>query len=88
MDWIINKKPTVLVFKKVSPRYIEAIKRGSLLKKVKLEIAVNDEFVDAAIEAISKAAKTGTIGDGKIFVLDLQECVRIRTSEKGNQPIG
>ncbi len=55
---------------------------------MKLEIAVNDEFVEAAIEAISKAAKTGAIGDGKIFVLDLQECVRIRTGEKGNQAIG
>ena len=61
---------------------------GSLLKKVKLEIAVNDEFADVAIEAISKGAKTGAIGDGKIFVLDLQECVRIRTGEKGSEAIG
>jgi len=61
---------------------------GSLLKKVKLEIAVNDEFADVAIEVISKSAKTGAIGDGKIFVLDLQECVRIRTGEKGSEAIG
>ena len=55
---------------------------------MKLEIAVNDEFADVAIEAISKGAKTGAIGDGKIFVLDLQECVRIRTGEKGSEAIG
>ena len=61
---------------------------GSLLRKVKLEIAVNDEFVEAAIEAISKAAGTGQTGDGKIFVRDLQECVRIRTEERGNVAIG
>ncbi len=61
---------------------------GSLLKKVKLELAVNDDFVDATIEAISKGAKTGAIGDGKIFVLNLEECVRIRTGEKGSGAIG
>jgi nitrogen regulatory protein P-II 1 len=51
----------------------------NLLKKVRLEIAVNDEFVDTTIDAIVKGAQTGTIGDGKIFVLDLGRCVRIRT---------
>lgn len=61
---------------------------GSLLRKVKLEIAVNDEFVDATIEAIRTEANSGSIGDGKIFVLDLQECVRIRTGETGNVAIG
>ncbi len=61
---------------------------GSLLKKVKIELAVNDDFVDATIEAISKGAKTGAIGDGKIFVLNLEECVRIRTGEKGTGAIG
>ena len=61
---------------------------GSLLRKVKLEIAVNDEFVEAAIEAITKTACTGQTGDGKIFVLDLQECVRIRTEERGKVAIG
>ena len=61
---------------------------GGMLKKVRLEIAVNDNFVDQAVGSIVKGAKTGAIGDGKIFVLDLKECVRIRTGEKGNQAIG
>lgn len=61
---------------------------GNLLKKVRLEIAVNDNFVEPAIAAIMKGAKTGNIGDGKIFVVDLQDCVRIRTGEKGGPAIG
>ena len=61
---------------------------GGLLKKMRLEIAVNNEFVEATISAISKAAKTGNIGDGKIFVLELAECVRIRTGERGGLAIG
>lgn len=60
----------------------------NLLKKVRLEIGVNDDFVDKAVDAIIEGAKTGNIGDGKIFVLDLGECVRIRTSEKGGVAIG
>ena len=61
---------------------------GNLLKKVRLEVAVNEKFVEPTIKAITKAAKTGKIGDGKIFVLDLMECVRIRTEERGNAAIG
>ena len=61
---------------------------GGLLKKVRLEIAVNEQFVAPTIEAITKAAKTGKIGDGKIFVTDLMECIRIRTGEKGKEAIG
>jgi|SRR6516162_6802228 nitrogen regulatory protein P-II 1 len=62
-----------------------------LLPKLKLEIAVNDAFVDAAVEAIVHSARTGetgAIGDGKIFVLPLEDCVRIRTGEQGTQAIG
>ena len=59
-----------------------------LLKKVRLEVAVNHDFVEQAIEAIVKGARTGEIGDGKIFVLDLAECVRIRTGERGQKAIG
>ena len=59
-----------------------------MLKKVRLEIAVNDKFAEPAIEAIMKAAKTGNIGDGKIFVVDLEECYRIRTGERGTEAIG
>jgi nitrogen regulatory protein P-II 1 len=61
---------------------------GNLLKKVKLEIAVNQEFVASTIEAITGGARTGQIGDGKIFVLSLDEVVRIRTGETGGVAIG
>ena len=60
----------------------------NLLKKVRLEIAVNEEFAEKTVNAIIEGAKTGKIGDGKIFVLDLTECVRIRTGERGNEAIG
>ncbi len=59
----------------------------NLLKKVRLEIAVNEGFVEPTIAAIVKGARTGEIGDGKIFVLPLQECVRIRTGERGGKAI-
>ena len=58
------------------------------LPKVKVEVVLADENVDAVIEAIRNAAQTGRIGDGKIFILDLVECIRIRTGEKGNDAIG
>lgn len=68
--------------------YRGVIHEVNLLKKVKLEIAVSEEFVQPAIDAIVKGAKTGKIGDGKIFVLDLVDCIRIRTEDKGNKAIG
>jgi nitrogen regulatory protein P-II 1 len=61
---------------------------GNLLKKIKLEMAVNDEYVKPAIDAITGGARSGSIGDGKIFVMDLNECIRIRTGETGNEAIG
>jgi nitrogen regulatory protein P-II 1 len=61
---------------------------GSLLRKVKLEIAVNEDFVQPTVEAIIAGAKTGQIGDGKVFILDLPECIRIRTGETGGVAIG
>lgn len=60
----------------------------NLLKKIRLEIAVNEDFVQPTIDAIIKGARTGNIGDGKIFVLDLPQCVRIRTGEEGGDAIG
>jgi nitrogen regulatory protein P-II 2 len=57
------------------------------LPKIKLELAVDDGIVDQAIEAITSAAKTGKIGDGKIFVYDLQHVVRIRTGETGAEAL-
>jgi len=61
---------------------------GSLLKKIKLEIAVNEEYVQPTVDAIVNGARSGSIGDGKIFIIDLPECIRIRTGEKGNTAIG
>ena len=61
---------------------------GRLLKKVKLEIAVNEKYVKTTVDAITQGARTGHIGDGKIFVLDLKECFRIRTGEIGEVAIG
>ena len=60
----------------------------NLLKKVRLEIAVNEDFVERTIESIIKGARSGKIGDGKIFVLDLPECIRIRTGQRGSPAIG
>ncbi len=60
----------------------------TLLKKVRLEIAVNEDFVEPTIAAIVEGARTNTVGDGKIFITDLQECIRIRTGERGNRAIG
>ena len=60
----------------------------NLLKKVRVEIGVNDEFEDITIESIIKGAQTDHIGDGKIFVLDLQKCIRVRTRETGPDAIG
>ena len=57
------------------------------LPKVRIEVAVADDMVDAAIEAISKAANTGKIGDGKIFVSDLEQIIRIRTGETGAEAV-
>ncbi|MFW5800872.1 MAG: P-II family nitrogen regulator [Spirochaeta sp.] len=60
----------------------------NLLKKTRIEIAVNDEFVQPTIDAIIRGARTGEIGDGKILVSDLAECIRIRSGEKGKEAIG
>lgn len=74
--------------KGVDEFYRGAKETGNLLRKIQLEIAVNDNFVDPTIKAIIKGARTGKIGDGKIFVLDLPRCIRIRTGDEGSQAIG
>ena len=71
-----------------SETYRGVITEVNLLKKVRLEIAVNEDFVEHTIEAIKKGARTGKIGDGKIFVLNLPRCIRIRTGEEGKEAIG
>lgn len=68
--------------------YRGQVRAVNLLEKVKIEIAVNDEFVDATVQSIVKAAKSGHIGDGKIFVMPLEQCIRIRTDETGSAAIG
>ena len=60
----------------------------NLLKKIRIEIAVNQDFLDKTVDTIISAARTGKIGDCKVFVLDLAECIRIRTGEKGKDAIG
>lgn len=60
----------------------------NLLKKVRLEIAVNDDFVKPTVDAVIRGARSGNIGDGKIFVVDLPQCIRIRTGEEGGDAIG
>ncbi|MFA6130207.1 MAG: P-II family nitrogen regulator [Candidatus Omnitrophota bacterium] len=72
----------------VTEVYRGAKETGNLLRKMRLEIAVNDNYLESAIKAIVKGAKTGETGDGKIFVLELEECVRIRTEERGQVAIG
>ena len=60
----------------------------NLLKKIRIEIAVNEEYVQPTIDAIVTGARTGKIGDGKIFVLSLDDCIRIRTGATGSEAIG
>lgn len=60
----------------------------NLLKKVRIEVAINEDFVTRTIDAIIKGARTGKIGDGKIFVMPLEKCIRIRTGESGFEAIG
>jgi nitrogen regulatory protein P-II 2 len=60
----------------------------NLLPKTKIEIAVNEDFVQPTIDAIIRGARTGNIGDGKIFVFDLPRCIRVRTGEEGSAAIG
>ena len=71
-----------------SESYRGTVQEINLLKKIRLEIAVNDNFLDKTINAIIEGAQTGKIGDGKIFVYPIEECIRIRTKEKGNEAIG
>lgn len=60
----------------------------NLLRKIKIEVAVNDEYLDKAVNAIMKAAPEGDVGDGKIFIFELAECIRISSGERGKVAIG
>ena len=67
--------------------YRGQVRKVNLLDKVRIEIALNQQYVDSAIQAIIKSAKTDNIGDGKIFVTDVSEVIRIRTGEKGDDAV-
>jgi len=68
--------------------YRGSIIEVNLIKKIRVEVAVNDDFVKPTVDAIIKGARSGNIGDGKIFILDLPQCIRIRTGEEGHDAIG
>ena len=68
--------------------YRGTIVEVNLLKKVRIEIAINDDYLETTVEAIIDGVRTGNIGDGKIFVTDLNDCIRIRTGETGEEAIG
>jgi nitrogen regulatory protein P-II 2 len=61
--------------------------RANLVEKLKLTLGVNEAYVEKAVEAIVRGARTGRVGDGKIFITALEECVRIRTGERGGSAI-
>jgi len=96
---LINAKITRITVSRVSghgQQRIEEMYRGQriipdLIPKIKIEIAVNDSFVDITVDAILRSAKTngteGVVGDGKIFITPLEECIRIRTGERGGLAI-
>ena len=71
-----------------SETYRGVITEVNLLNKTIVEIAVNEDYVDATVQAIIDGARTGNIGDGKIFISELKEAIRIRTGEKGKDAIG
>ncbi|MCE5211753.1 MAG: P-II family nitrogen regulator [Deltaproteobacteria bacterium] len=74
--------------KGVTEIYRGAKEAGGLLNKIRLDIAVNEDFVEPTIKAITKGSHTGSVGDGKIFVVELAECIRISSGERGGVAIG
>ena len=74
--------------KGVDEYYRGSKETGNLLRKIRLDIAVNENFVEPTIKAIVKGARTGKIGDGKIFISPLDRVIRIRTGDEGPQAIG
>ena len=71
-----------------SASYRGQVREINLLDKIRIGIVVNEEFVQPTIDAIIKGARTDSIGDGKIFVMSLDECIRIRTGETGEDAVG
>jgi len=71
-----------------SASYRGQVKEVNLLDKIRIGIVVNDEYVQPTVDAIIKGARSDAIGDGKIFIMPLDECIRIRTGEKGEDAVG
>jgi len=69
--------------KGVAEVYRSHVEKGGLLHKLKVEVAVSDDKLWQTVDAITRGARTGNIGDGKIFVFPMEECVRVRTGETG-----
>jgi nitrogen regulatory protein P-II 2 len=69
--------------KGVAEVYRSHVEKGGLLHKIRVELAISNDNVWQAVDAITRGARTGNIGDGKIFVFELEECLRIRTGETG-----
>jgi nitrogen regulatory protein P-II 1 len=74
--------------RKYSESYRGVMEEVDLMKKLRLEIAINEDYLDRVLSAIIDGARTAKIGDGKIFVQDLEQCIRIRTGESDNEAIG
>lgn len=74
--------------KKYSEAYRGVVEEVDMMKKLRIECAVNDEYCDRAIEAIINGARTSKVGDGKILVQELVQCIRIRTGESDRDAIG
>lgn len=71
-----------------SESYRGVITEVNLLNKTVVEIAVNEDYLEPTVKALIDGARTGNIGDGKIFISDIKDAIRIRTGEKGNEAIG
>jgi nitrogen regulatory protein P-II 2 len=71
-----------------SSSYRGQVREVNLLDKIRIGIVVNDDFVQPTVDAIIKGARTGNIGDGKIFIMPIEQCIRIRTGDEGNEAVG
>lgn len=84
MDLMTATETIACGHKSITEVYRGVKEVGNMVRMIKLEIAVNDDSVEATIQAISNAARSDEVGVGRIFVLDLKDCIRIRTMERGS----
>ena len=85
---VINNASGCGLQKGITESFRGLVRETKTRSKTRLEIAVNDNFVKPTVDAIIEGARTGQIGDGKIFILPLEECIRIRTGGMGTDAIG